>query len=174
MAVQTNSPQITALRIAVEKCFGHRIESRYDYTQLGGDIERITHEHIADNTLRRLCYAGFEDWADFCNYLAKKGGRESSLLEEKGHSIRTEDLRSGDRLHIAWLPDRECIIEFQGGRTFRAIDCRNSTLQNGDSFECGVLIRDFPLAVDNLIHDGKLYPRYVMGNEHGLTLLEKI
>lgn len=193
MAVQTNSPQIEALRIAVEKRFGHRIESRYDYTQLGGEIEQITHEHIADNTLRRLwggisgydtvqtrtlnvlCrYAGFEDWVDFCNYLAKKGGRESSLLEEQGHSIRVADLKSGDRLHIAWLPDRECVIEFQGGRTFRAIDCRNSTLQNGDSFECGVLIRDFPLAVDNLIHDGKLYPRYVMGNEHGLTRLEKI
>lgn len=80
MAVQTNSPQIEALRIAVEKRFGHRIESRYDYTQLGGEIEQITHEHIADNTLRRLwggisgydtvqtrtlnvlCrYAGFED-----------------------------------------------------------------------------------------------------------------
>lgn len=193
MAVQTDLPQIAALRIAVEKRFGHRIESRYDYTLLGADIEQITHEHIADNTLRRLwgsisgydtaqirtlnllCrYVGFEGWAEFCDHLAKEGGRESSLLEETGHSICTEELTPGDRLRIAWLPDRECIIEFQGNRTFRAVECRNSTLQDGDSFECRVLIRDFPLAVDNLRHDGKLYPRYVMGNEHGLTRLEKI
>lgn len=54
MAVQTNIPQLAALRMAVEQRFGHGMESRYDYTQLGGDIERVTREHISENTLRRL------------------------------------------------------------------------------------------------------------------------
>lgn len=192
MAVYTDLPQIAALRLAVEKRFGHGIESRYDYTQLGSQIEQVTREHMADNTLRRLWgsiagyetvhkrtldvlsrYAGFESWDEFCTLLAKSGGRESSLVDA-GHSIRIGDLKVGDRIRIGWLPDRTCVIEFQGGRTFRAVECCNSTLQCGDSFECSVLIRDFPLAVDNLLHDGQLYPRYVMGNDHGLTLLEKI
>lgn len=192
MTVQTDLPQVAALRLAVERHFGHRIESRYDYVQLGADIERVTREHLADNTLRRLwggisgydtahartldvlCrYVGFADWTRFCEHLARTGGRESALLEGE-HSISTDTLKVGDRLRIGWLPDRECIVEFQGGSTFRAIECRNSTLQNGDSFECRVLIRDFPLAVDHLVHDGRVYPRYVMGSDHGLTLLEKL
>ena len=192
MAIQTDLPQIATLRIAVEKRFGHKVESRYDYTQLGVDIERVTGEHMAENTLRRLwgsiCgydtvhtrtldvlsrYAGFGGWTEFCTHLAKEGGRESYILE-RGHSIRVEELKVGERLRIGWLPDRECVIEFQGGRTFRAVECRNSTLQSGDSFECSLLIRNFPLAVDNFVHDGKCSPRYVMGNDHGLTLLEKL
>lgn len=192
MAIQTDLPQIAALRMAVEKRFGRLIESRYDYTLLGQDIEQVTHEHMAENTLRRLwgsisgydtahrrtldvlCrHVGFNGWSAFCDHLATEGGRESTLLE-RGHSVRVEELKPGDRLRIGWLPDRECIIEFRGGRTFRAIDCRNATLQSGDSFECGLLIRDFPLAVDNFLHDGKIYARYVMGRDHGLTLLEKL
>lgn len=192
MAVQTDLPQIAALRLAVENRFGHKIESRYDYTQLGREIEQVTREHIAENTLRRLWggisgyetvhtrtldvlsrYAGFGNWAEFCDHLAKEGGRESYLLQDS-HSVRTDELTPGDRLRIGWLPDRECVIEFQGGNTFRAIDCRNSTLQAGDSFECRILIRDYPLSVDNFVHDGKVYPRYVMGQDNGLTLLERI
>ena len=61
MAIQTDLPQIAALRIAVEKRFGHKVESRYDYTQLGVDIERVTGEHMAENTLRRL-------WGSICGY----------------------------------------------------------------------------------------------------------
>lgn len=192
MAIQTDLPQIAALRLAVEKRFGHRVESRYDYTRLGTDIEQSTGEHIGDNTLRRLwgsisgygtahtrtldvlCrYAGFGNWDEFCTSLSKESGRESYILED-GHSISTESLNAGDRIRIGWLPDRECIIEFQGGHTFRAIQCRNSTLQDGDSFKCRILVRNYPLAVDNFVHGDKVYTRYVMGNENGLTLLEKI
>lgn len=102
------------------------------------------------------------------------GGGTGIHIARGGYSIRTEELHPGDRLRIGWLPDRECIIEFRGGRTFRAIDCRNATLQSGDYFECSLLIRDFPLAVDHFVHDGKVYARYVMGRDHGLTLLEKM
>lgn len=124
MAIQTDLPQIAALRIAVEKRFGHKIESRYDYTQLGYEIEKITNEHIADNTLRRLwggirgydtvhtrtldvlCrYVGYGNWSEFCDHLSKEGGRESYILEN-GHSICVENLNVGDRLRIGWLPDR--------------------------------------------------------------------
>ena len=38
------------LRQSVEKRFGHPIESRSDFSLLAIEIERITHEHIAENT----------------------------------------------------------------------------------------------------------------------------
>lgn len=192
MTVQTDLPQLAALRIAVEQRFGQRIESRYDFTRLGSEIERITREHLGDNTLRRLWgnisgygtahtrtldvlsrYAGFANWSEFCSRLAKEGGRESYLLEG-GHSIGTESLAAGDRIRIGWLPDRECILEYLGGNRFRALACRNATLQEGDTFECRIFIRNYPLAVDNLVRGSEVYPRYVMGSDHGLTILEKL
>lgn len=121
-----------------------------------------------------LCrYIGFNHWEAFCSHLKQDSKTESDILRSH-HSIRVEELAPGDRLRIGWLPDRVCIIEFQGGRTFKAIDCKNSTLQNGDSFECSILMKHYPLFVDNLVHGGELCQRYAMGLDNGLTILEKL
>lgn len=192
MAVRTDSPQVAALKIAVEKRIGHIIESRADFTHLASAIERVTHEHLAENTLRRIWgkldgydtvftrtldvlsrFVGFHHWTDFCDDIKKKSCSESDLVK-RASTIKVEDLQPGDRIRIGWLPDRECIIEFQGGRTFKAIDCKNSTLQTGDSFECSVMLKNYPLFVDNLFHGGELCQRYSMGLDNGLITLEKL
>lgn len=192
MAVRTDSPQIAALKVAVEKRIGHIIESRADFTYLALEIERVTCEHLAENTLRRIWgkisgyntvfirtldvlsrFVGCEHWYAFCDKLKKESAIESGIVKD-GNSIKTEDLHPGERVRIGWLPDRECIIEFQGGRTFKAIDCKNSTLQTGDSFECSVMLKHYPLFVDNLVHGGEICQRYSMGLDNGLTTLEKL
>ena len=192
MAVKTDSPQIAALKHTVEKRFGHPIEGRSDFSLLAMEVERITHEHIAENTLRRLwgkisgydtvftrtldvlCrYVGSEHWNDFCNSLKKQSSKESDIVSD-GTSIKVEDLAPGDRIRIGWLPDRVCIIEYVGGRMFKAVDTRNSTLQVGDTFECSVMLKNYPLFVDNLVHGGEHCQRYSMGLNNGLTTLEKL
>ena len=99
MAVQTDLPQIAALKMAAEKRFGHKIESRSDFTLFGAEIERVTNEHLADNTLRRLwgcikgysttytrtldvlCrYIGFNHWEAFCSHLKQDSKTESDIL----------------------------------------------------------------------------------------------
>lgn len=191
MAVKTDSPQIAALKKVVEKHFGHPIESRADFSLLAMEIERITHEHLAENTLRRLWgrisgyetvftstldvlsrYVGFEHWSSFCISLCEKTG-ESNIVAS-GNCIRAEELKVGDRIRIGWLPDRVCIVEYVGGRTFKAVDARNSTLQAGDTFECSVMLKNYPLFVDNLVHGGEVCQRYSMGLTNGLTTLEKL
>ena len=89
-------------------------------------------------------------------------------------SINVEDLKVGDRIRIGWLPDRICIVEYVGDRTFRAIDTINATLQRGETFECSLMLKHYPLFVDNLVHGGEHYPRYSMGLNSGLTTLEKL
>ena len=192
MAVRTDIPQIAALRNAVEKHFGHPIESRTDFSLLAQEIERITHDHIAENTLRRLwgkiagygtvftrtldvlCrYVGYEHWKTFCTEIQNSSSRESDIIS-KGTTIKVEDLVSGDRIRIGWLPDRICVVEYVGGRTFKAIDARNSTLQVGDTFECSIMIKTYPLFVDNLVHGGEHCTRYSIGLTNGLTTLEKL
>lgn len=192
MAVRTDIPQIAALRNAVEKHFGHPIESRTDFSLLAQEIERVTHDHIAENTLRRLwgkiagygtvftrtldvlCrYVGYEHWKTFCTEIQNSSSRESDIVS-KGTTIKVEDLVSGDRIRIGWLPDRICVVEYVGGRTFKAIDAKNSTLQVGDTFECSIMIKNYPLFVDNLVHGGEHCTRYSIGLTNGLTTLEKL
>lgn len=192
MAVKTNSPQLIALRAAVEKRFGHPIESRTDFTLLAYDIERVTNNHIAENTLRRLwgriagyetvftrtldviCkYIGHEQWNSYCKFLNKESSKESEIIKES-MSIHVKDLIPGDKIRIGWLPDRMCIVEYVGGRTFKAIDAINATLQIGDTFECSLMLKNYPLFVDNLVHGGEHCPRYSMGLASGLTTLEKL
>lgn len=192
MAVRTDIPQIAALRNAVEKHFGHPIESRTDFSLLAQEIERVTHDHIAENTLRRLwgkiagygtvftrtldvlCrYVGYEHWKTFCTEIQNSSPRESDIIS-KGTTIKVENLVSGDRIRIGWLPDRICVVEYVGGRTFKAIDAKNSTLQVGDTFECSIMIKNYPLFVDNLVHGGEHCTRYSIGLTNGLTTLEKL
>ena len=191
MAWNTNSPQVTALILAVEKKFAHPIVTRSDFSALVADVECITHEHISENTLRRLygkihgydtvytrtldvlsVYVGFRHFDAFIQSL-KNAGPESDLINGVSH-IKVEDLIPGDRIRIAWLPDRECIVEFVGGKIFKAISTQNSTLQVGDTFECGNMLKGYPLFVDNLVHGGEICQRYSMGLATGLTSLEKL
>lgn len=192
MATKTDSIEIIALKKAVEKHFSHSLETRTDFSLLAADIEKTTRDHLAENTLRRLWgrisgyntvftrtldvlsrYIGFTHFKDFCQQLKVASGRESEIVST-GLIIKTEQLIPGERIRIGWLPDRNCVIEYVGGRMFKAIECKNSTLQEGDTFECAILIKDYPLFVDNLVHGGEHCARYSIGINNGLTILEKL
>ena len=192
MAIKTDSIEIIALKHAVEKRFRHSLETRTDFSLLAADIERTTHDHLAENTLRRLWgrisgydtvftrtldvlsrYVGNEHFKGFCRSLKLSGDRESEIISE-GLTIKTEDLIPGERIRLGWLPDRNCIVEYVGGRMFKAIECKNSTLQEGDTFECAIMIKNYPLFVDNLVHGGEHCARYSIGINNGLTILEKL
>lgn len=192
MAIKTYIPQVTALKNAVEKKFGHRIECRSDFANLVFKIEKETNEHIAENTLRRIWgklkgyetiqtrtldvlsrYADCRHWEDFCVHL-KNENRIESEIQTGCNAIDVMDLNPGDRIRIGWMPDRICIIEFQGGHTFKAIECHNSTMQDGDIFECNIMLKGHPLFADNLVHCGEMCQRYSIGLYNGLTILEKI
>ena len=54
MNVHTDLPQVAALRLEVERRLGHSLTCRSDFAILVSEIERVTREHIAENTLRRI------------------------------------------------------------------------------------------------------------------------
>lgn len=192
MAIKTDSPQVVALRLAAEKRFGRRVETRADFALLANEIEAVTKEHLSENTLRRLwgrlksydtvfkrtldvisCYIGYEHWDAFCIALRSKDAKESDIVAE-GCVIKVDELQPGDKIRIGWLPDRMCVVEFIGGVTFKAVQALNSTLQVGDTFECRVMLKHYPLFVDNLVHGGEHCQRYSIGINNGLTTLEKL
>lgn len=192
MAVKTNSPQIEALKIAAEERFGSPIETRSDFARLAAEIESIVGEHLSENTLRRLwgripgyetvftrtldviChYVGYKHWRHFLSAMACRDNRESDVVTGS-MAIKTEELEPGDKIRIGWLPNRMCVIEFVGGRTFRAVSAENATLQAGDTFECSLFLKGYPLFVDNLFHGGEHCQRYSIGLNNGLTTLERL
>lgn len=187
MATRTDSPQVTALLKEVERCYGRPVRTPSDFVLLADRIETRTHEHISDSTIKRLRkpalayktvsdrtlnvlaqYAGYAHFAAFVEHLAAQGILESELVTGE-ESIKAADLRIGDIVSIAWMPDRECRLRYLGGRKFEAVECHNSKLQAGDTFYCSAFIKGRSLYVDNLTHDGQLFESYGMGTGHGLT-----
>ena len=101
MAIKSNLVEIVALKNRVEKRFGRSIETRTDFSLLASDIELVTREHLADNTLRRLWgrisgydtvfvrtldvlsrYAGYKQFSDFCRSLHEVEHKESAIVSQ--------------------------------------------------------------------------------------------
>ncbi len=187
MATKTDSPQVAALLREVEKAFGHPVSTPADFVMLADRIETKTREHISDSTIKRLWkprlsyrtvsdrslnviaqYAGFPHFQAYRAHLSEQGIMESVMVAGE-ECIRALDLKIGDTVSIAWLPDRECRLRYLGNRKFIVVTALNSKIQPDDTFFCSTFIKGRPLYVDNLTHGGEVFESYGMGTEHGLT-----
>ena len=195
MGIESSSPKLAALRIAVEKKFGKIPKVHNDFISLADSIEITLHQHISETTLERvwnyskrgyatvslhtlnlICrYIGKNDWQHFCDSLAESGLIDSDMFE--CDAIRSKDLKIGEKLQIGWLPDRLCMVEYLGNHRFMAIECENSTIQPGDTFHCLEFILHQPVNMDYFQKRGEKSNnniRYVAGKMNGITTLRKL
>lgn len=187
MSIKYESPYVAALKKSVESEFGRPIKTPTDFVLVADRIKTKTRQHISESTIKRLwtpslayktvssntlnvlsIYVGYKHFQDFQQRLSEQGFMESELIYGE-ECIKAKDLNIGDKVYIAWLPDRECTLEYLGNRQFKAIETLNSTIQAGDTFFCSQFIRGRKLYVDNLEHNGQVYDSYGIGIEHGLT-----
>lgn len=192
MAVRTDSPEVFALLCEAEKEFGRPIRTPSDFVLVADRIESKTGEHISDSTIKRLCkpnlsyktvserslnviaqYAGYLHFAAFCKALGEKGIAESGFAKLPG-AVFSDQLSPGDRIRIAWQPDRVCLLRYDGSHRFTVLEAVNAKIHPGDSFQCSSFVKGRPLYVDNLRQNGTMIPSYGMGTAHGLTLVEKV
>ena len=193
MSIQSNIPQITALRKRVEEQFGKKLQVHSDFLALSAEIETMLRQHISESTLERVwgystrgynsislrtldvlaTYAASCNWHHFCHELAEKDGDESSLFDVE--QITTNELTVGDRLRIGWLPDRLCVVRYLGNNRFVAEECINSKIHPGDSFSCLHFSLGLELCMSDFRrHDSDTAKTYVVGSKHGLTTLQRI
>lgn len=195
MGIESSSPKLAALRIAVEKKFGKIPKVHNDFISLADSIEITLHQHISETTLERIwnysnrgyatvsfhtlnliChYIEKKDWQHFCDSLAESGLMDSDMFE--GDAISNEDLKIGDKVQIGWLPDRLCVVEYLGNNRFRALECENSTMQPGDTFSCSGFRLNQPAIMEHFVavRDVTLNPkRYVAGLKNGICHLKKL
>jgi len=190
MRVDINTPEISALRRAVEQKFGCPMRAPRHFSSLSYDIEESLKEYLSETTLQRvwrykagystvaihslnvLCrYVGYSDWEAFSRQLDDDANVESKLFD--GNCIDVDSLRVGAKVRIGWRPNRLCVIRYLGNHRFEAIETHNSKLSEGDTFTCVRMQLGREMCLDRLVR-GESDMSYVIGTRNGLTTLEKI
>ena len=195
MSIQTNIPEITALRQEVENRYGSHLYTHAHFVSLTEAIEEALHEHMSPTTLERVWgystrhydtvsrrtldvlsrYIGRDDWDEFCNHLREAAGTESDFFTEGILSVAS--LAIGTRLRLGWQPDRVCEVRYLGDYRFVVEGVTNGSLRVGDSFSCLQFQLGKLLYMDCFHRVGGVSEknlRYAVGRENGLTVLEII
>ncbi len=188
----SDSPQVVSLLNSVEETFGHSIRVSTIFNDMSIKILEKTQEYISVSTLKRLWlphigyetvstrtlevlskYCGFSNFDEFCFSLVSQGVVESELIPSV-NSISSVDLKVDDVVELSWLPDRICKVRYLGDNKYVAIETKNSTMVEGDTFVCEVFIKGRPLFLNNFVHENSEPQIYSVGTGHGITSLRKI
>ena len=194
MAVESSLPQIASLRKKIEIIFGRHLMTHNDFVEFASIVRETTRKHISETTLERVWnystrgydnislytlnvlseYAGFHDWEKFCDELKKENGSDSDMFDDS--ALFSKDLHPGDRIKLGWTPDRICYIKYLGNYRFKAEECHNTTMKEGDIFSCLEFRINHPVVMtDFQSADGKVNGEtYVAGIQYGITLLKHL
>ena len=188
--MEIDRPEIYELRLRIETSIKRKIQTPADFDFLRGIIWERTHEQISTSTLKRLWgyvdgvdnarnstlnvlskAIGYESWDVFVLKLKAENMDNSDLVTSE--SVSSSDLKVGDRLIIAWQPNRVCLLNYLGDNKFEVMESQNSKLKVGDTFCCGLFILGEPVYINNLRqNNGTDEPKlFVVGNKSGLTKL---
>lgn len=189
MAVDSSLPQISALRHKVTRIFAKELKVHSDFALLSDDIFAKIKIYVSQTTLERVWnystrgysnishstlnilsrYAGYENWDAFCQELGKN--IESGMFDEE--SINTSSLEPGQRIKLGWLPDRVCIIRYEGNNMFIVESSENTSVQPGDRFSCLQFFLHKPLYLTDFTKkdNSNTDTTYVVGRVNGLRTL---
>ena len=173
----SNSIAISQLKKAVEARFGHVPSGPADFGELSISILRATGERISSDTLCRIWgykkgYSSVRQSTVRVLEQYAKANEESDFIHTA--AIHADECRKGDRVRIAWLPNRVCVLSYLGDYRWRVEEAVNSKLHAGDTFSCRVMAQDQALIVDHLYTRDADYEGYAIGGKNGLTLVAKI
>ena len=174
---QTNSIAISQLKKAVEARFGHVPSGPADFGELSFAIFKTTGERISPDTLSRIWgykkgYSSVRQSTVRVSEQYAKANEESDFIHTA--AIHADECRKGDRVRIAWLPNRVCVLSYLGDYRWRVEEAVNSKLHAGDTFSCRTIAQDQALIVDHLYTRDSDYEGYAIGGKNGLTLVAKI
>ena len=191
------APELTTLRMDIEREVKRKIRTPYDFEFLAGVIWERLHENLSPTTLKRLwgyidgadttrrttlCllaqFLGFADWEAYVASLATRTDIESTAFE--GEGVHIDDLQKGDRVEVTWLPNRRCVFRYEGEAHFVVEEAENAKLHVGDSFDTACFLIGKPMYLDNLksqmAHGISQMTNvsYVAGSKNGLNSVKKI
>lgn len=177
--------ELKRLLEAVERSVGHKMSTPRDFEDLSRKLSDRVNASISTSTLKRIWgyvsnrfnptdytltalarFVGYGSWEDF-KVRRPEGRAPSDRILTDRVNVQA-DLIVGDRLRLAWAPDRVCVVRYLGGLRFEVEQSQATRLQPGDTFECGLLIDGEPLYLDNLCQPGCAPSAYVCGQVAGI------
>jgi len=184
-----NIPEINLLLNRIEKKYGRDLRTPSDFESLSAVMEYSTGDHISASTLKRLWgyihiatsprvatlnilakYAGYQNFRDFCTNLENTEGFDSDFFS--GQCVVASDLQVGEKVTMAWDPDRVIELEYLGNGEFKVIASLNSKLRVGDVFEQDSFILGYPVYIPRIMRDGVYTAPYYAAKKGGLTMLK--
>ena len=174
---QTNSIAIRQLKKAVEVRFGHIPATPADFGELSIAILRATGERLSPDTLSRIWgykkgYSSVRQSTVRVLEQYAKANEESDFVHTT--AIYADECQKGDRVRIAWLPDRICVLSYLGNYRWRLEEAINCKLHVGDTFSCRTIAQGEVLNVDHVVTANGTFEGYYMGGNNGLTIVEKL
>ncbi len=175
------------LKQIVSQQIGRTLESPADFEYLSEQIQKKTGEYLSPTTLKRVFghipydgqlrpttlsilarYVGYNGWQDYLD----KQHVESGFVATK--RISSRELLKGQKISLAWNPDRECLIEYLGEDRFVVLHAKNCKLQVGDQFTTTQFILAQPLTATNVVsvREPLQQDTYIAGAKTGLTKIE--
>ncbi len=186
-----HSPEIKCLRSDLEQRVGQQLQSPADFQLLIQQIWEKNHAVLSLSTIKRLWgyvesngaprlstlntlakFLDFADWNAYLVALEQRGGTESEMFT--GEGIQTADLQAGDRIAVAWQPNRQCTFRYIGDNQFVVEESKNAKLQRGTIFSAARFMIGQPMYLDNILLPDGTRTSYVAGKRNGLTSVTKI
>ena len=186
-----HSPEIKCLRSDLEQRVGQQLQSPADFQLLIQQIWEKNHAVLSLSTIKRLWgyvesngaprlstlntlaqFLGFTDWNAYLVALEQRGGTESAMFT--GEGIQTADLQAGDKVAVAWQPNRQCTFRYLGDNQFVVEESKNAKLQRGTIFSAARFMISQPMYLDNILLADGTRTSYLAGKRNGLTSVIKL
>jgi hypothetical protein len=154
MKSELNSELQQALRNAVEKSVGQKMNTPKDFDILAHRISMSTHKYISPTTLKRFwhyleesenyvprlftldllsMFVGYQNWDAYCQFSTANKTIHSDFV--KSPNLYTTSLIEGDMLNLMWTPDRCVTIKYKSGKEDRL------SLKNGEHITTAFALR---------------------------------
>lgn len=180
------------LQERIEILIGSRMQTRRDFDNLSALIHERTGERLSATTLRRFWgyqehdtehsptihtlnllsrMVGMMDWEAFkerCAQGMEDDATESSAFIVENGILDADKLFFGQRVVLAWAPNRRLEVEYQGCEVWRVVTSENSKLVAGDIFHCRQFVNGEPLYCRDLIRRGMATTDYYCGKRGGI------
>ena len=174
------------LREMIERMVGRKMLVPRDFVWLSEKVLERTQQRVSASTLLRFwgyvnegvtaskftknVLAIFLGYADFEEFVLLQGAGEQQSQMVMGREISCDDLYEGQLLKLSWLPDRTCIIRYQGNGRFRVLASENTRLSKDDTFECHHFINHEPAYLHGWKHGDRESVTYAIGKKNGIIV----
>lgn len=91
-------------------------------------------------------YVGYDDFHSFCKDRHKGDSAESGFAS--GDTLGVEELAAGERVSLAWAPNREMTLMYLGDMAFEITSSTNTRLSAGTRVKCLRFVTGEPLLLD--------------------------